>query len=218
MTKNQREAIQIRHSVGDKCDFVFSWGSVRSGKSWYIVQDVILYIAKMRKNGMTGGMFLIVGFSVKQLKDAVIPIFSKLLGDSFNYSEHLGEIYLFDNKILLMSGRQAIDFARFRSYSTFGAYVNEATNIHINTWNELIARQSESIGGIEPVLFADLNPSSKAHYLYIRYFQDAKNLIKDKQGNPIEWVTFNRDNRAMMYHFTILDNAQSKGGHLSDRY
>lgn len=201
----------------DKLDFVIYWGGIGASKTEVMVKDFILDIGHKANNGLENSIFGFWGYSVKQLKEGVIPAFERNLGSSLNYNDHRGEIEIFGNRALLLPARQSTDFQRFRSYNMAGGAINEATNSHEKTWAEMIGRMRDKKGG-EPLIFADLNPTSKNNHLYRKYFEHSSPVVYNDNGDLVDWVQYEKGSKALNFHFTLHDNSESNGGFLSDRY
>ena len=193
------------------------WGGIGASKTEVMVKDLIIDIGTKANNGLERAIFGFWGYSVKQLKEGVIPAFERNLGSSLKYNDHRGEIELFGNRILLLPARTSTDFQRFRSYNMAGGAINEATNAHEKTWSEMIGRMRDKKGG-EPLIFADLNPTSKNNHLYRKYFEYSSPVVYNDKGELIDWCKYERGSKALNLQFTLLDNSEKNGGFLSERY
>lgn len=188
--------LQVLHTyLHDDFDMLVLTGAIRSGKTFI---DNLLFIFELRRvaqmakaNHDKHPQYILAGASSDTISKNVIISCENQFGINFKLDRH-GHYNLFGVDITPVSTKTLGGLAGARGFTSYGAYVNEATLGVEPVFQEILQRCS--IDGARVI--ADTNPDNPEHWFKKDYLD-------------------NDDPRTKMlkFHFTIDDNT-----HLSKRY
>lgn len=188
--------LQVLHTyLHDDFDMLVLTGAIRSGKTFI---DNLLFIFELRRvaemakaNHDKHPQYILAGASSDTINKNVIISCENQFGINFKLDRH-GHYSLFGVDITPVSTKTLGGLAGARGFTSYGAYVNEATLGVEPVFQEILQRCS--IDGARVI--ADTNPDNPEHWFKKDYLD-------------------NDDPRTKMlkFHFTIDDNT-----HLSKRY
>lgn len=188
--------LEVLHTyLYDDFDMLVLTGAIRSGKTFI---DNLLFIFELRRvaqmakaNHDKHPQYILAGASSDTINKNVIISCENQFGINFKLDRH-GHYSLFGVDITPVSTKTLGGLAGARGFTSYGAYVNEATLGVEPVFQEILQRCS--IDGARVI--ADTNPDNPEHWFKKDYLD-------------------NDDPRTKMlkFHFTIDDNT-----HLSKRY
>lgn len=188
--------LEVLHTyLHDDFDMLVLTGAIRSGKTFI---DNLLFIFELRRvaqmakaNHDKHPQYILAGASSDTINKNVIISCENQFGINFKLDRH-GHYSLFGVDITPVSTKTLGGLAGARGFTSYGAYVNEATLGVEPVFQEILQRCS--IDGARVI--ADTNPDNPEHWFKKDYLD-------------------NDDPRTKMlkFHFTIDDNT-----HLSKRY
>lgn len=188
--------MQVLHTYlhGD-FDMLVLTGAVRSGKTFI---DNLLFIFELRRiaqmakdNHDKHPQYILAGASSDSINKNVIISCENQFGINFKLDRH-GHYNLFGVDITPVSTKTLGGLAGARGFTSYGAYVNEATLGVEPVFQEI--QQRCSIDGAR--IIVDTNPDNPEHWFKKDYLDNNKKKA-----------------RMIQFHFTIDDNT-----HLSQRY
>lgn len=188
--------MQVLHTYlhGD-FDMLVLTGAVRSGKTFI---DNLLFIFELRRiarmakdNHDKHPQYILAGASSDSINKNVIISCENQFGINFKLDRH-GHYNLFGVDITPVSTKTLGGLAGARGFTSYGAYVNEATLGVEPVFQEI--QQRCSIDGAR--IIVDTNPDNPEHWFKKDYLDNNKKKA-----------------RMIQFHFTIDDNT-----HLSKRY
>ena len=163
-------------------------GAVRSGKTYI---DNLLFIYELRRtarlakqNGDKHPQYILAGATSDSINKNVIISCMNQFGIEFKLDRH-GHYHLFGVDITPVSTSTMAGLKGARGFTSYGAYVNEATLGVEDVFQEILQRCSESGSHI----IVDTNPDNPQHWLKKDYI--------DKDDPKM---------KKLVYHFTIDDN------------
>lgn len=188
--------LEVLHTyLHDDFDMLVLTGAIRSGKTFI---DNLLFIFELRRvaemakaNHDKHPQYILAGASSDTINKNVIISCENQFGINFKLDRH-GHYSLFGVDITPVSTKTLGGLAGARGFTSYGAYVNEATLGVEPVFQEILQRCS--IDGARVI--ADTNPDNPEHW-FKKHYLDNK--------NP--------KTRMLQFHFTIDDNT-----HLSKRY
>lgn len=188
--------LEVLHTyLHDDFDMLILTGAIRSGKTFI---DNLLFIFELRRvaemaklNHDKHPQYILAGASSDTISKNVIISCENQFGINFKLDRH-GHYSLFGVDITPVSTKTLGGLAGARGFTSYGAYVNEATLGVEPVFQEI--QQRCSIDGAR--LIVDTNPDNPEHWF-------KKDYLDNK--NP--------KTRMLQFHFTIDDNT-----HLSKRY
>ena len=188
--------MQVLHTyLHDDFDMLVLTGAVRSGKTFI---DNLLFIFELRRiaqmakdNHDKHPQYILAGASSDSINKNVIISCENQFGINFKLDRH-GHYNLFGVDITPVSTKTLGGLAGARGFTSYGAYVNEATLGVEPVFQEI--QQRCSIDGAR--IIVDTNPDNPEHWFKKDYLDNNKKKA-----------------RMIQFHFTIDDNT-----HLSKRY
>lgn len=188
--------MQVLHTyLHDDFDMLVLTGAVRSGKTFI---DNLLFIFELRRiaqmakdNHDKHPQYILAGASSDSINKNVIISCENQFGINFKLDRH-GHYNLFGVDITPVSTKTLGGLAGARGFTSYGAYVNEATLGVEPVFQEI--QQRCSIDGAR--IIVDTNPDNPEHWFKKDYLDNNKKKA-----------------RMIQFHFTIDDNT-----HLSQRY
>lgn len=188
--------LQVLHTyLHDDFDMLVLTGAIRSGKTFI---DNLLFIFELRRvaqmakaNHDKHPQYILAGASSDSINKNVIISCENQFGINFKLDRH-GHYKLFGVDITPVSTKTLGGLAGARGFTSYGAYVNEATLGVEPVFQEI--QQRCSIDGAR--IIVDTNPDNPGHWFKKDYLDNNKKKA-----------------RMIQFHFTIDDNT-----HLSQRY
>lgn len=188
--------LKVLHTyLHDDFDMLVLTGAIRSGKTFI---DNLLFIFELRRvaqmakdNHDKHPQYILAGASSDSINKNVIISCENQFGINFKLDRH-GHYNLFGVDITPVSTKTLGGLAGARGFTSYGAYVNEATLGVEPVFQEI--QQRCSIDGAR--IIVDTNPDNPEHWFKKDYLDNNKKKA-----------------RMIQFHFTIDDNT-----HLSQRY
>lgn len=159
-------------------------GAVRSGKT---VSSMLRWLEYVATAPQRGELAIIGKTSQTVYRNVLSPlmdpgIVGSTVARSISYTSGAPEAKMFGRTVHVMGAADAKAEPKVRGLTGAGAYVDEASVIPEDFWNQLVARQS--VPGAK--IFATTNPDSPNHWLRTKWLK----------GNP----------NVRSWHFTLDDN------------
>lgn len=181
--------LEVLHSyLNDDFGMMILTGAVRSGKTFI---DNLLFIYELRrtarlakKHGDKHPQYILAGASSDSINKNVIISCMNQFGVEFKLDRH-GHYHLFGVDITHVSTATMAGLKGARGFTSYGAYINEATLGVEPVFQEILQRCSMSGSRI----IVDTNPDNPQHWLKTDYI--------DKEDKKM---------KKLVYHFTIDDN------------
>ena len=179
----------VLHSyLNDDFGMMILTGAVRSGKTFI---DNLLFIYELRrtarlakKHGDKHPQYILAGASSDSINKNVIISCMNQFGVEFKLDRH-GHYHLFGVDIAPVSTATMAGLKGARGFTSYGAYINEATLGVEPVFQEILQRCSMPGSHI----IVDTNPDNPQHWLKTDYI--------DKEDEKM---------KKLVYHFTIDDN------------
>lgn len=181
--------LEVLHSyLNDDFGMMILTGAVRSGKTFI---DNLLFIYELRrtarlakKHGDKHPQYILAGASSDSINKNVIISCMNQFGVEFKLDRH-GHYHLFGVDITPVSTATMAGLKGARGFTSYGAYINEATLGVEPVFQEILQRCSMPGSHI----IVDTNPDNPQHWLKVDYI--------DKEDEKM---------KKLVYHFTIDDN------------
>ena len=181
--------LEVLHSyLNDDFGMMILSGAVRSGKTFI---DNLLFIYELRRtarlakeHGDKHPQYILAGASSDSINKNVIISCMNQFGVEFKLDRH-GHYHLFGVDITPVSTATMAGLKGARGFTSYGAYINEATLGVEPVFQEILQRCSMSGSHI----IVDTNPDNPQHWLKVDYI--------DKEDEKM---------KKLVYHFTIDDN------------
>lgn len=208
LTAKQREVLHFY--LNNKFKMMILCGAVRSGKTFI---DNLLFIyeikraAKLAKEqGERNPRYILAGATSKSIYNNVISELLNQFGLELRPDRH-GNYHLFGVEIITVYTSSISGLAGARGFTSFGAYVNEASLANEAVFNEIQSRCSKE----ESHIICDSNPDIPTHYLKTRYIDN-----KDPKAG-IKTFTFTMDDNTTLSKDYVTSMKASKSGVFYDR-
>lgn len=181
--------LEVLHSyLNNDFGMMILTGAVRSGKTFI---DNLLFIYELRRtarlakeHGDKHPQYILAGASSDSINKNVIISCMNQFGVEFKLDRH-GHYHLFGVDITPVSTATMAGLKGARGFTSYGAYINEATLGVEPVFQEILQRCSMSGSHI----IVDTNPDNPQHWLKVDYI--------DKEDEKM---------KKLVYHFTIDDN------------
>lgn len=181
--------LEVLHSyLNDDFGMMILTGAVRSGKTFI---DNLLFIYELRRtarlakeHGDKHPQYILAGASSDSINKNVIISCMNQFGVEFKLDRH-GHYHLFGVDITPVSTATMAGLKGARGFTSYGAYINEATLGVEPVFQEILQRCSMPGSHI----IVDTNPDNPQHWLKVDYI--------DKEDEKM---------KKLVYHFTIDDN------------
>lgn len=181
--------LEVLHSyLNDDFGMMILTGAVRSGKTFI---DNLLFIYELRRtarlakeHGDKHPQYILAGASSDSINKNVIISCMNQFGVEFKLDRH-GHYHLFGVDITPVSTATMAGLKGARGFTSYGAYINEATLGVEPVFQEILQRCSMTGSHI----IVDTNPDQPQHWLKVDYI--------DKEDKKM---------KKLIYHFTIDDN------------
>ncbi|MBP3931860.1 MAG: PBSX family phage terminase large subunit [Peptostreptococcaceae bacterium] len=161
-------------------------GAKRSGKTYVLTFVFLMHISKFKDKGYS---FIIGGTTQSSIRRNILNDLESILGKSIRLSKD-NHFKLFGNKIYCFDGANADSYKKMRGFTSYGAFLNEATTLHDTFVKEAISRCS----GEGARIYMDTNPENPTHTVKVDYV--------DKDGQKLS----NGQLNIKAFNFTLYDN------------
>ena len=161
-------------------------GAKRAGKTYIMIYCFLRHIAKYENKGYS---FILGGTNQSSLRRNVLNDLEMIIGHEIRLAKD-NHFKLFGNKIYCFDGANADAYKKVRGFTSYGAFLNEATTLHDSFVKECISRCS----GEGARIYMDTNPENPTHTVKIDYI--------DKSGQRLE----NGQLNIKAFQFTLYDN------------
>ena len=161
-------------------------GAKRAGKTWILIYAFIGHVAKYENKGYS---FILGGTNQASLRRNVLNDLEDILGYEIKLSKD-NHFKLFGNKVYCFDGANADSYKKMRGFTSYGAFLNEATTLHDTFVKEAISRCS----GNGARIFMDTNPENPTHTVKVDYIDKDGQLLSNGQLN------------IKAFNFTLYDN------------
>lgn len=156
-------------------------GAIRSGKT---LSSIIAWLDFLRYG--PPGPLAMIGKTLQTLERNVLDVIDELHPAAIQHTRGSGTAIIMGRLVHLFGANNATAEGKIRGLTLAGAYLDEATLVSKEFFQQLLGRMS--ISGAR--LFATTNPDSNRHWLKVNYL--------DKEGDP--------DLNLIRHHFTLRDN------------
>ena len=157
-----------------------------AGKTYIMIYCFLRHIAKYENKGYS---FILGGTNQSSLRRNVLNDLEMIIGHEIRLAKD-NHFKLFGNKIYCFDGANADAYKKVRGFTSYGAFLNEATTLHDSFVKECISRCS----GEGARIYMDTNPENPTHTVKIDYI--------DKSGQRLE----NGQLNIKAFQFTLYDN------------
>ena len=157
-----------------------------AGKTYIMIYCFLRHIAKYENKGYS---FILGGTNQSSLRRNVLNDLEMIIGHEIKLAKD-NHFNLFGNKIYCFDGANADAYKKVRGFTSYGAFLNEATTLHDSFVKECISRCS----GEGARIYMDTNPENPTHTVKIDYI--------DKSGQRLE----NGQLNIKAFQFTLYDN------------
>ena len=157
-----------------------------AGKTWILIYAFIAHIAKYENKGYS---FILGGTNQASIRRNVLNDLEDILGHEIKLTKD-NHFKLFGNKVYVFDGANADSYKKMRGFTSYGAFLNEATTLHDTFVKEAISRCS----GNGARIYMDTNPENPTHTVKTDYV--------DKDGQKLS----NGQLNIKAFNFTLYDN------------
>lgn len=161
-------------------------GAKRAGKTYVLTFGYMAHIAKFQNKGYS---FIIGGTTQASIRRNILNDMESILGKEIKLAQD-NHFKLFGNKVYCFDGANSDSYKKVRGFTSYGAFLNEATTLHDTFVKECISRCS----GEGARIYMDTNPENPTHTVKIDYIDKDGQRLKDGQLN------------IKAYQFTLYDN------------
>jgi len=184
ITSKQKEVVDcIKY---DNPKILICSGAKRAGKTWILIYAFIAHIAKYENKGYS---FILGGTNQASIRRNVLNDLEDILGYELKLTKD-NHFKLFGNKVYVFDGANADSYKKMRGFTSYGAFLNEATTLHDTFVKEAISRCS----GEGARIYMDTNPENPTHTVKVDYV--------DKDGQKLS----NGQLNIKAFNFTLYDN------------
>lgn len=159
---------------------------LESGKTYVLIFVFLMHISKFKDKGYS---FILGGTTQASIRRNILNDLESILGKSITLSKD-NHFKLFGNKIYCFDGANADAYKKVRGFTSYGAFLNEATTLHDSFVKECISRCS----GEGARIYMDTNPENPTHTVKVDYV--------DKDGQRLS----NGQLNIRAFNFTLYDN------------
>lgn len=184
ITNKQREIVNCVKEENPK--ILICSGAKRAGKTWILIYVFLAHISKYENKGVS---FILGGTTQASIRRNVLNDLEQILNIEIKLSKD-NHFDLFGNKVYCFDGANADSYKKARGFTSYGAFLNEATTLHDSFIKECISRCS----GEGARIYMDTNPENPTHTVKVDYI--------DKDGQRLE----NGQLNIKSFHFTLYDN------------
>ena len=184
ITSKQKEVVDcIKY---DNPKILICSGAKRAGKTFILIYAFIAHVAKYENKGYS---FILGGTTQSSIRRNVLNDLEDILGHEIKLSKD-SSFKLFGNKVYCFHGANADSYKAMRGFTSYGAFLNEATTLHDSFIKEAISRCS----GNGARIYMDTNPENPTHTVKTDYV--------DKDGQKLS----NGQLNIKAFNFTLYDN------------
>ena len=184
ITNKQKEVIECIKNDNPK--ILICSGAKRAGKTWILIYAFIAHIAKYENKGYS---FILGGTNQASIRRNVLNDLEDILGYELKLTKD-NHFKLFGNKVYVFDGANADSYKKMRGFTSYGAFLNEATTLHDSFVKEAISRCS----GEGSRIYMDTNPENPTHTVKVDYVDKDGQLLSNGQLN------------IKAFNFTLYDN------------
>ena len=184
LTQKQKEVLETFKTEQPRITILS--GAKRSGKTYINNLLMLSHIAKFAGQEKN---FLVVGATAGSVWRNVMNDWETMLSHEFKRLKD-GSVIIFGNRVFIFGGEKSDSWKKIRGMTSHGTYINEATALNKDFFNEVLSRTS----GEGARIFIDTNPSTPAHYV--------KKEFIDKAGEKLQSGRLN----IMHFKFRLDDN------------
>ena len=161
-------------------------GAKRAGKTFVLTFVFMAHVAKYLDKGYS---FIMGGATQASIRRNILNDMELILGRDIKLAKD-NHFELFGNKIYCFDGANSDSYKKVRGFTSYGAFLNEATTLHDTFVKECISRCS----GDGARIYMDTNPENPTHTVKVDYV--------DKDGQRLEDGQLN----IKAFQFTLYDN------------
>ena len=184
ITNKQRQVVDcIKY---DNPKILICSGAKRAGKTFILIYAFIGHVAKYENKGYS---FILGGTNQASIRRNVLNDLEDILGYEIKLAKD-NHFKLFGNKIYVFDGANADSYKKMRGFTSYGAFLNEATTLHDTFVKEAISRCS----GEGARIYMDTNPENPTHTVKVDYVDKDGQLLSNGQLN------------IKAFNFTLYDN------------
>ena len=184
ITSKQKEVIDcIKY---DNPKILICSGAKRAGKTWILIYAFIAHVAKYENKGYS---FILGGTNQASIRRNVLNDLEDILGYELKLTKD-NHFKLFGNKVYVFDGANADSYKKMRGFTSYGAFLNEATTLHDTFVKEAISRCS----GEGARIYMDTNPENPTHTVKVDYIDKDGQMLSNGQLN------------IKAFNFTLYDN------------
>ena len=184
ITSKQKEVVDCIKYENPK--ILICSGAKRAGKTWILIYAFIGHVAKYENKGYS---FILGGTNQASIRRNVLNDLEDILGQEIKLSKD-NHFKLFGNKIYVFDGANADSYKKMRGFTSYGAFLNEATTLHDSFIKEAISRCS----GEGSRVYMDTNPENPTHSVKVDYVDKDGQMLSNGQLN------------IKAFNFTLYDN------------
>ena len=184
ITSKQKEVVDCIKYENPK--ILICSGAKRAGKTWILIYAFIGHVAKYENKGYS---FILGGTNQASIRRNVLNDLEDILGQEIKLSKD-NHFKLFGNKVYVFDGANADSYKKMRGFTSYGAFLNEATTLHDSFIKEAISRCS----GEGSRVYMDTNPENPTHSVKVDYVDKDGQRLKNGQLN------------IKAFNFTLYDN------------
>ena len=184
ITSKQKEVVDcIKY---DNPKILICSGAKRAGKTFILIYAFIGHIAKYENKGYS---FILGGTNQASIRRNILNDLEEILGYEIRLSKD-NHFKLFGNKVYVFDGANADSYKKMRGFTSYGAFLNEATTLHDSFIKEAISRCS----GEGSRVYMDTNPENPTHSVKVDYVDKDGQMLSNGQLN------------IKAFNFTLYDN------------
>ena len=184
ITSKQKEVVDCIKYENPK--ILICSGAKRAGKTWILIYAFIGHVAKYENKGYS---FILGGTNQASIRRNVLNDLEDILGQEIKLSKD-NHFKLFGNKVYVFDGANADSYKKMRGFTSYGAFLNEATTLHDSFIKEAISRCS----GEGSRVYMDTNPENPTHSVKVDYVDKDGQMLSNGQLN------------IKAFNFTLYDN------------
>ena len=184
ISEKQKEVVRCVKKENPK--ILILSGAKRAGKTYIMIYCFLYHVAKYENKGYS---FILGGTNQSSLRRNVLNDLEMIIGREIKLAKD-NHFKLLGNKIYCFDGATSDAYKKVRGFTSYGAFLNEATTLHDTFVKECISRCS----GEGARIYMDTNPENPTHTVKIDYI--------DKSGQRLD----NGQLNIQSFHFTLYDN------------
>ena len=166
--------------------YVLGRNVLELGKTFVLTYTFMAHVAKYEGKGHS---FIMGGATQASIRRNILNDMELILGRDIKLAKD-NHFELFGNKIYCFDGANSDAYKKVRGFTSYGAFLNEATTLHDTFVKECISRCS----GEGARIYMDTNPENPTHTVKVDYV--------DKDGQRLEDGQLN----IKAFQFTLYDN------------